>query len=159
VPNEIKPPALDPVTIEPRTGTSYPAQFAGPVENRQKRALGDPLGLTQFGVNLVTLPPGCWSSLRHWHSAEDEFVYVISGEISLVTNAGEQRLRPGMVAGFPAGNANGHHLINNGSTEATYLEVGTREAEGDEVDYPDIDMMLESSKRPLRFTNREGEPY
>jgi uncharacterized cupin superfamily protein len=119
---------LDPATVTPRVGSIYPAPFAAPLAGREKRALGDPLGLSQFGVNLVTLGPGSWSSQRHWHENEDEFVYVLEGQVTLITDEGEATLRPGMAAGFPAGKEDGHHLINRGNAPARYLEVGTRAA-------------------------------
>jgi uncharacterized cupin superfamily protein len=153
-------PALDPRTVAPRRGSSYPAPFRAAVEHRQKRALGDATGLTQFGVNLVELPPGCWSAQRHWHSHEDEFVYVLDGELTLVTDAGEQVLRAGMAAGFPAGTPDGHHLINRTDRPATYLEVGTRRDEVDEVDYPDIDMAVRHGPDGRQmFVSKSGEPY
>ena len=104
-------PALDPQTVPPRRGSSYPAPFRAAVEVREKRPLGDALGLSQFGVNLVELPPGCWSAQRHWHTHEDEFVYVLDGELTLVTDGGEQVLRPGMAAGFPAGKPDGQRFM------------------------------------------------
>jgi uncharacterized cupin superfamily protein len=126
MPEKPRPPALDPATVAERTGSDYPEPFREAVAGRVKRVLGEPLGLTQFGVNLVTLPPGCWSSQRHWHSHEDEFVFVVAGELTLVTDAGEQVLGPGMAAGFPAGREDGHHLINRSDRPAVYLEVGSR---------------------------------
>ncbi|HET6469342.1 MAG TPA: cupin domain-containing protein [Geminicoccaceae bacterium] len=154
----IRPPAVDPASVPARAGSTYPAAFRGPVEARAKRPLGDALGLTQFGVNLVLLPPGTASSQRHWHAREDEFVYVLEGELTLVTDAGEQTLGPGMAAGFPAGRADGHHLINRGTTPATYLEVGTRSPE-DEVTYSDVDMRLKRTPEGRAYTSRRGEPY
>ena len=152
-------PVLDPESLEPRRGSSYPERFKAEVAAREKRALGDALGLSNFGVNLVTLPPGAWSAQRHWHSAEDEFVYVVAGELTLVTDAGEQRLGPGMTAGFPAGVADGHCLINRSGAPATYLEVGDRRAESDAVEYPDIDLKLEPGPQGRRFVTKAGEPY
>jgi uncharacterized cupin superfamily protein len=151
-------PAIDPATLPARSSSGYPEPFRVAVAGRIKRALGDPFGLSQFGVNLVEMPPGCWSSQRHWHSHEDEFVYVVSGELVLVTDAGEQPMGPGMVAGFPAGRADGHHLINRSDRPAVYLEVGTRIAE-DETVYSDIDM--ESRRRPGGhvYVRKNGEPY
>jgi uncharacterized cupin superfamily protein len=151
--------AVDPATLPARSGSGYPEPFRGAVAGRVKRPLGDPCGLTQFGANLVELPPGCWSSQRHWHSHEDELVYVVSGELTLVTDAGEQQLSAGMIAGFPAGERDGHHLINRSAAPATYLEIGTRIA-GDGAVYSDIDMEL----RPLpegghAFVHKNGEPY
>jgi uncharacterized cupin superfamily protein len=127
--------------VKPRLGTGYPAEYAEPCRTREKRALGDQFGLDQFGVNLTTLPPGCWSSLRHWHSTEDEFIYVLEGEITLIDDHGEHVLRPGMCAGFKAGVANGHHLVNRSTKVAHYLEVGSRMADEDVV-YSDVDMKL-----------------
>lgn len=147
-------PALDPAGLTPRIGTGYPPPYAAPCAAREKRALGDAVGLTQFGVNLVRVPPGVWSAQRHWHTAEDEFVYIVEGELVLVTDAGEQVLRPGMVAGFPAGKADGHHLINRTARDAVYLEVGTRAAK-DDVDYPDCDMQIRNDR--LEYKN--GTPY
>ena len=108
---------------------------------------------------MVELPPGCWSSQRHWHSHEDEFVYVLEGELTLVTDAGEQVLRAGMAAGFPAGQPDGHHLINRTDRPAVYLEVGTRREDVDEVDYPDIDMAVRQGPDGQRFVKKSGEPY
>jgi uncharacterized cupin superfamily protein len=152
-------PALDPQTVPARRGSSYPAPFRAEVESRQKRPLGDALGLSQFGVNLVLLPPGCWSSQRHWHTHEDEFVYVLEGELTLVTDAGEQVLNAGMAAGFAAGKPDGHHLINRTDRPATYLEVGTRRDDVDEVDYSDIDMAVRHRDGAQVFVRKNGEPY
>jgi uncharacterized cupin superfamily protein len=149
---------LDPKSVTPRLGSTYPPPFGDPIAGREKRALGDALELTQFGVNLVTLAPGAWSSQRHWHANEDEFVYVLEGEVRLVTDEGEAILGPGMVAGFPAGNANGHHLINRSDQPALYLEVGTR-APREEAQYSDIDMMVRKSDGHFVFTRKNGEPY
>ena len=158
MPADVKPPAVDPAVLDVREGTNYPAALAGPCAARRKRALGDALGLSHFGVNLVELPPGTWSSLRHWHANEDEFVFVLEGEIALVTDAGEQVLRPGIAAGFPAGRADGHHLINRGPTTAVYLEVGDRAA-AETVDYPDCDMRLVRRGRERTVTRRNGDPF
>jgi uncharacterized cupin superfamily protein len=153
-----QPPAFDAMAVTPRTGSSYPAPFRAACERRIKRALGDAAGLTQFGVNLVHLHPGDWSGQRHWHSHEDEFVYVLAGELTLVSDAGEQTLGPGMAAGFPAGAPDGHCLINRGGVVAVYLEVGDR-SNDDRVEYPDIDLVGEPTGGGLRFTDRKGEPY
>jgi uncharacterized cupin superfamily protein len=153
-----QPPAFDPMDVAVRTGSSYPAPFRAVCATRIKRALGDVAGLSRFGVNLVHLNPGDWSAQRHWHSHEDEFVYVLEGELTLVTDAGEQILAPGMAAGFPAGVEDGHCLVNRGSAVAAYLEVGDRTRE-DVVRYPDIDLIAETQPGGRRFTNRKGEPY
>jgi len=151
--------AIDPQEIEPRTGSGYPEPFRQNVVSRRKRALGDAFGLTRYGVNLVELPPATWSSQRHWHTQEDEFIVVVSGELTLVTDEGEQLLTPGMVAGFPAGDRNGHHLINNSEGVACYLEIGDRNAQ-DEVFYPDIDLLYKMDDNGDHvFTNRDGVPY
>jgi uncharacterized cupin superfamily protein len=151
--------ALDPRTLPERRGSGYPEPFRRAVADRVKRALGDAFGLTQFGVNLVHLPPGCWSSQRHWHSHEDEFVFIVEGELVLVTEAGERPMRPGMVAGFPAGRADGHHLINRSDRPATYLEIGSRRRDADEVVYSDIDMELRLRGGNHAFVRKNGEPY
>lgn len=150
-------PKLDLSTIPLRTGTDYPEQFAGHMKGRIRQALGDAGGLTQFGVNLLQLPPGSWSAQRHWHSAEDEFVYIVSGEVVLVTDEGEQTLRAGDCAAFPAGAANGHHLVNRSHAVAVCLEVGTRNPTTDRVVYPDIDMLDD----PVQdcYTHKGGTPY
>jgi uncharacterized cupin superfamily protein len=156
---KLRSPALDPRSVAPRRGSSYPEPFRAAVAGREKRPLGDAVGLSQFGVNLVELPPGCWSSQRHWHSHEDEFVYVLEGELTLVTDAGEQILRPGMAAGFPAGKPDGHHLINRTERPATYLEVGSRRDNLDECDYPDIDMAVRHRDGRQMYVNKSGESY
>lgn len=141
-----------------RRGSGYPTPFDAPCAARQKRALGDVFGLTDYGVNLVTLPPGTWSSQRHWHSQEDELIYVLEGEPVLVTDAGRTTLKPGMCAGFPAGSGDGHHLRNETEAPVVYLEVGSRRAD-DAVDYPDIDMRVERRAAGGRFSHKDGTPY
>jgi uncharacterized cupin superfamily protein len=148
----------EPEQVEARRSTGYPAPFAKDVEGRIKRALGDAGGLTQFGVNLTTLEPGAMSAQRHWHRTEDEFVYILAGELTLITDAGTETLHPGMAAAFPAGKADGHHLVNQSSEPATYLEVGTRSADDDAV-YPDIDLLCEKRGGKLRYLHKSGEPY
>ncbi len=155
---KLKPPALDPATLAPQIGSDYPQPFDKPCARRERRSLGDPLALSQFGVNLLTLPPGAWSSQRHWHSEEDEFVFVLDGEVALITDAGEQRLGPGMAAGFPAGRRDGHHLINRGDRPALVLEVGTR-TKGEHAEYSDIDMRVEEKDGSSRYMHKNGEPY
>jgi len=150
--------ALDPATVETRSGSGYPAPYREAVMRREKRALGDALGLSHFGVNLVRLPPGAASSQRHWHSAEDEFVYIVEGEVELVTDAGPQRLTAGMVAGFPAGRPDAHQLINRSDRDVIYLEVGDRQA-GDEIDYPDIDLRLLHRNGRDFFAHKDGTPW
>ncbi len=152
-------PVLDPATLEPRLGSSYPEPFRAAVAGREKRKLGDVLGLSNFGVNLVRLLPGSASSQRHWHSHEDEFVYVLDGEITLLTDAGAQVLSAGMVAGFPAGRADGHQLVNRSDRDALYLEVGDRSPATDEVTYPDIDMRLRTVNGEYQFQHKDGTAY
>lgn len=147
----------DPSKLEGRRSTIYPAEFAKGFEGRIKRALGNAGGLTQFGVNLTTLEPGAVSAHRHWHAREDEFVYVIEGELTLITDDGEETLGQGMAATFPAGEANGHMLVNRTGAPATYLEVGTRSPDED-AEYPDIDLHLRRRGGTNVFTRKSGEP-
>ncbi len=150
--------AFDPQTLKPRIGSGYPDPFHKTAKDREKRALGDAAGLTQFGVNLVRLPPGAWSSQRHWHSDEDELVYVLEGELTLITDAGDELLKPGMAAGFPRGKPNGHHFINRSSQAAVYLEIGTRS--DDEVcSYPDIDLHLVTENGKWVWLHKDGRRY
>jgi uncharacterized cupin superfamily protein len=148
----------DPLRLPGRRSTIYPKPFDEGFDKRVKRALTEGLGLTQFGVNLTTLEPGGKSAHRHWHACEDEFIYVLSGELTLVTDEGEQTLKPSMAVGFPAGEKNGHQLINNSGEPATYLEIGTR-AVNDEATYPDIDLKAEKRDGRFRFFKKSGEPY
>jgi len=151
-------PVLDPASVAPRIGSGYPEPLRELCAAREKRVLGDPLGLKSFDVNLVRLPPGAASALRHWHSLEDEFVMVLEGEATLVTDAGERILAPGMAAGFPAGKPDGHHLVNRGSRDAVYLEVGDRRP-GDEVAYPDDDLAAVWSDGRRVPMHKDGTPY
>ncbi|HTI66386.1 MAG TPA: cupin domain-containing protein [Caulobacteraceae bacterium] len=140
-----------------RFGTAYPPPFDAPCSARRRWKLGDAAGLTQFGVNLLRLPAGAWSSQRHWHTAEDEFVWVLEGEVVLVTDAGEEVLGPGDCAGFKAGDPDGHHLQNRSGREAVLLEVGGRHPREDAVDYPDIDLKLVEGVGA--FLHKDGTPY
>lgn len=152
-------PKIDLATAPAGAGTRYPAPFAGPCQARRWLRLGDAAGLTQFGVNLVTLPPGTWSSQRHWHEREDEFVYVVEGALVLVTDGGELELGPGDAAGFPAGARDGHHLQNRSERDAKFLVVGTR-TEDDRGEYPDIDLTF--ARGPgggAVFRRRDGSVY
>jgi uncharacterized cupin superfamily protein len=149
-------PKIDLESAPVRTGTSYPPPHDAPCLNRARRQLGDAAGLTQFGVNLLTLPPGAWSSQRHWHSHEDEFVWVLAGEGVLITDAGEQPLRPGDCAGFPAGARDGHHIQNRSDRELVLLEVGSRREE-DACDYPDIDLYAPAGSDG--YTHKDGRAY
>jgi uncharacterized cupin superfamily protein len=154
----LKSPALDPRSLPPQNDSGYPEPFRSRVLPREKRRLGDALGLVKFGVNLTTLPPGKESSMRHWHSHEEEFIFVLEGEVVLRTDAGEQTLVAGTCAGFRAGANDGHQLVNRSSKPAVYLEVGTRD-EADAVVYPDVDLLWDPAVNPNRFTHRDGRPY
>lgn len=145
-------------SLPARRGSGYPAPFDGPCAGRSKHALGDAFGLADFGANLVTLPPGAWSSQRHWHSAEDELIYVLEGAPTLITEAGRTQLGPGMCAGFPKGAADGHHLVNETATPVVYLEVGSRRAH-DDVEYSDIDMRVRGRAQGGGFSRKDGTPY
>ena len=149
-------PKLDLTSIPESKGSSYPAPFDKEPAKRVRQRLGDAGGLTQFGVNLLHLPPGAWSSQRHWHSAEDEFVYVISGEVVLITDKGEEVLRAGDCAAFPSNSPDGHHLVNKNPTTAVCLEIGTRKTD-DFTRYPDIDMVFDP--KVGWYTRRDGTRY
>jgi uncharacterized cupin superfamily protein len=138
-------------------GSGYPAPFDQPCAARVRQRLGASAGLTDFGVNLMRLPPGTWSSQRHWHAAEDEFVFVVEGEVVLVTDSGEETLRPGDCAGFKAGVKDGHHLQNRSPRDALVLEVGSRKAH-DEGEYSDIDMRFTRAGAGS-FAHKDGTPY
>lgn len=140
-----------------RSGSNYPAEFARRVAGRFKRPLGDLFGIESFGVNLTTLAPGAQSSVRHRHVVQDEFVYLLLGELVLVHDGGETVLTAGMCAGFRrAGTA--HHLVNRSPAQAAYLEIGDRQP-GDSADYPDDDLVAVRSEEGWRFTRKDGTPY
>jgi uncharacterized cupin superfamily protein len=150
--------ALDPITIAPAIGSGYPAGFAASTANRQKRALTGALGLTQFGANITELPPGDATALRHWHSREDEFVYVLAGEATLVSDDGPQTLSAGMCAGFPAGVPDGHCIENRSDAPVVILEVGSRD-QRDEGNYPDVDLHCPPGRYTgVKFTRKDGTP-
>jgi uncharacterized cupin superfamily protein len=149
-------PALDPLTVDERRGSGYPEPFRSRMGDRVKRRLGDACGLTRFGVNLVTLGPGGQSALRHWHTREDEFVYVLEGEVVLVTDAGEQRLHAGQCAGYPAGSGDAHHFINRSGKPARYLEIGNRD-DADTAYYPDDDLKFADTGDA--YVHKDGRPY
>jgi uncharacterized cupin superfamily protein len=152
--------AVEAAALPPaRAARGYPEPFAARVAGRERRVLGDAFGLTRFGVNMTRLPPGGMSALRHTHSREDEFIYVLEGEPVLVTNVGETALRPGMCAGFQAGSGDAHHLINRSGSDVVYLEVGDRDP-GDTVIYPDDDIGRALSPEGSRvFVHKDGRPY
>jgi uncharacterized cupin superfamily protein len=147
---------IDQRAVSVKVGSSYPAPLDEPCRERRRAALGDAAGLSQFGVNLLTLPPGVWSSQRHWHSAEDEFVWVLDGEVVLVTETGEEVLRAGDCAGFRAGVADGHHLQNRTQNTARVLEVGSRRPDRDVAEYPDVDLRWVGNGAPTR---KDGSRY
>jgi len=154
------PVALSASEVPPRkTRSAYPEQFVPRIGGRIKRPLGDQFGLTIFGVNLTTLPPGAMSALRHAHTRQDEFIYVLEGTPTLITDAGEMLLGPGMCAGFKCGTGDAHHLVNRSQTDVVYLEVGDRTL-GDEAAYPDDDIVAtKTSDGSRKFTRKDGTPY
>ena len=149
-------PKIDLASVKVRRGTGYPPPFDAACAQRTRQRLGDAGGLRDFGVNLMRLPPGGWSSQRHWHSHEDEFVYVLEGTLTLVEDGGETVLQAGDCAAFPKGTGNGHHLINKSVAMAIYLEAGSRNAQ-DLTTCSDIDM--KSSNADGRFVHKDGTPY
>ena len=150
-------PALDPMSVPPRSSSGYPEPYRSRVLPREKRALGDALGLTRIGINLTTLAPGKESSMRHWHTHEEEFVFVLSGEVVLITDGGEQVLTAGMCAGFPL-NQDGHHLINRSAEPATYLEISNRDTR-DGAHYSDVDLRYHGADAAVKFTHKDGSNY
>ena len=148
---------LDLAAIALETGCNYPPPFDAPCLGSTWRRLGRAAGLTAFGINLSRIPPGVWSSQRHWHSHEDEFVFVLEGELALVTDSGEEILRAGDCAAFKAGDTDGHHLINRSGADAVVLEVGNSDTERDRCVYSDIDMVAEPGVEP--YLHRDGAPY
>ena len=155
--SKLRPPALDPAAVPEQRGSGYPEPYRSRMGERVKRRLGDAGGLPRFGVNLVTLGPGGQSALRHWHTQEDEFVYVLDGEVVLVTDAGEQVLQAGDCAGYPAGNSDAHHFINRSGAPARYLEVGNREPT-DTAFYPDDDLMYAENETG-GYVHKDGRPF
>jgi uncharacterized cupin superfamily protein len=153
-------PKIDISRAPQNTGSRYPAPFDEPCRERAWRRIGDAAGLTQFGVNLLTLKPGVWSSQRHWHAAEDEFVWVVAGEVALVDDSGEQQLGPGDCTGFRAGDRNGHHFINRSNRDAVLLVVGGRN-DADHGEYPDIDMKFLPGRYAGKggYVRKDGTPY
>ena len=146
--------ALD---LPSRRGSDYPAPHDVPCRERVRRTLGDVFGLSQFGVNLLELAPGAWSSQRHWHERQDELVYVLEGDATVVTDEGETMLSAGMVAGFRAGSGNGHHIVNRSNAVVRLLEVGTRTAE-ETAHYSDIDMMYREDADTGGYFTKDGRP-
>ena len=155
---EDKPKAIAALSVVPRFSTIYPAEYAGAVQGRLKRALGDQFGLTQYGVNLTELAPGAASSVRHWHKVEDEFIYALEGEVVLVDDDGEHLLTPGMCAGFKANVPNGHQLVNRSQAPARYLEIGTR-SPNETATYPDADMVGIKTGGVFTVTRKDGSAF
>ena len=153
-------PKIDPATVPVVRGSKYPPPFDEPCRARENRQLGVAAGLTHFGVNLTRLPPGAWSSQRHWHAREDELVYVLEGEVTLVDDSGEHVLGVGDAAGFKAGERNGHHLQNRSQRDAVLLTVGTRD-DADSGEYPDVDMKFLPGRYSGGggYTRKDGRKY
>ena len=152
------PPAILASEVPARSTSAYPEPFASRVKGRVKHALGDFFGLKNFGVNLTRLPPKMMSSVRHTHAKQDELVYILEGNPTLVTNEGRTQLRPGMCAGFRAGNGNAHHLINETDRDVLYLEIGDR-TPGETATYPDDDLALQVIDGKFRYFHKDGTPY
>ena len=156
--SKLKAPAVDPRELPEQSTTGYPEPYRSRVAGRHRRRLGDAVGLKNFGVNLTRLDPGAESSMRHWHAKQDEFIYVLEGEVTLVTDVGRQKLTPGMAAGFPAGKSDGHQLVNETSGPVLYLEIGDR-ARDDGATYSDVDMAARIVDGKWVFTHKDGSPY
>jgi uncharacterized cupin superfamily protein len=151
-------PKIDIANVKTETQSGYPDPFNAAVAGRERKRLGNAVGLDQFAVNLTRLKPGSQSSQRHWHETEDELVYVLEGELALCENGGETVLKAGDAAAWKAGVANGHCLINRSNQDAVYLEIGTRQANG-RAEYPDIDLVNTKVDGVQRFLHKSGEPY
>jgi uncharacterized cupin superfamily protein len=151
-------PKLDIDGLPLDTRTNYPPPFDRVVHGRERRRLGNAAGLDQFGVNLTTLRPGAASALRHWHEKEDEFVYVLEGEVVLIEDDGETMLKAGDAAAFKANSGNGHHLVNRTTSDAIYLEIGTR-SKYERVEYPDVDLLVVRDEQGMRYTHKNGDSY
>lgn len=151
-------PKIDIAGMDWKGGSGYPDPFGKRVEGRERKRLGNAIGLDQYGVNLTRLKPGAMSALRHWHENEDEFVYVLDGDLVLIEDEGETLLRPGDAAGFKAGVANGHCLVNRSDRDALFLEVGTR-APTERAHYPDDDLFAEKDASGFRFLHKDRSPY
>jgi uncharacterized cupin superfamily protein len=151
-------PKIDIAKLPVDARTNYPAPYHTVVVGRERKRLGNAAGLDQFGVNLTTLKPGASSALRHWHHNEDEFVYMLSGEVVLIEDAGETVLHAGDAAGFKANSRDGHHLVNRTKADAVYLEVGTR-SKHERVEYPEADLAVVRDDKGARYTHKNGDPY
>lgn len=151
-------PKIDMTNLALDTRTGYPAPFDRLVVGRERRRLGNAAGLDQFGVNLTRLKAGAASAQRHWHEKEDEFVYILDGEVVLIEDGGEWLLKAGEAAGFKANSGDGHHLVNRSHYDVLYLEVGTR-SKHERVEYPDVDLMVIRDDQGARYTHKNGKPY
>jgi uncharacterized cupin superfamily protein len=151
-------PKIDIASLPVDTRTGYPEPLNRVVMGRERKRLGNAVGLDQFGVNLTTLKPGAASALRHWHEKEDELIYVLQGEIALVEDDGETVLKPGDAAGFKANTPNGHQLINRSHSDAVYLEIGTR-SKTETAHYPDVDLVAIRDEKGMRYTRKNGESH
>jgi uncharacterized cupin superfamily protein len=151
-------PKIDISKLPTDTRTGYPPPYDRAVVGRERKRLGNAAGLDQFGVNLTTLKPGASSALRHWHEREDEFIYVLEGELVLIEDGGETLLKPGDAAGFKANDPNGHHLVNRSGRDAVLLEIGTR-SKHERAEYSDVDLLVIRDDEGMRYTRKNGEPY
>jgi uncharacterized cupin superfamily protein len=147
---------IDLSAVPAQTGCNYPVPFDAPCQAQSSQRLARFAGLTRFGVNLTVIEPGAWSSQRHWHTLEDEFVWVLEGELTLITDAGEERLGPGDCAAFKAGDRDGHHLVNKSGRPAKVLEIGNANP-ADTCTYPDIDMIANPGREA--YQHRDGTDY
>lgn len=148
-------PKIDVASVPARSGSAYPSPYDAEVEGRTSQRLGDAGGLTQFGANLVTLQPGAKASLRHWHQEQDEFLWVTDGALTLIDDTGETLMFAGEAAAFPAGDANGHHMVNRSDAPGSFLVIGTR-TPTETAHYSDVDMMGRSADGAFKFTRRDG---
>jgi uncharacterized cupin superfamily protein len=153
-------PKIDIAKLPTDTRTGYPPPYDRVVVGRERKRLGNAVGLNQFGVNLTTLKPGAASALRHWHEQEDELVFILEGEVVLIEDDGETLLKPGDAAGFKANSGIGHHLVNRSDRDVVYLEIGTR-SKHERAHYsdPDVDLMVVRDDKGARYTHKNGEPY
>jgi len=149
---------IDLASVPIKTGSAYPIPFQSQVAGRTKQKVGAAAGLTHFGVNWVTLAPGATSALRHWHEQQDEFIYIASGTATLITDDGAHAMTAGMMAGFPAGEAKGHHLVNRSDRPVIYLEIGDRTTP-ERVHYPDDNLVGTSDRGQWQFFDKAGNPY
>ncbi|MDR3421007.1 MAG: cupin domain-containing protein [Xanthobacteraceae bacterium] len=151
-------PKIDIAKLPVDSRSTYPEPFNRLVAGRERKRLGNAAGLDQFGINLTTLKPGAASALRHWHEKEDEFVYILEGEVMLIEDQGETVLKPGDAAGFKANVRNGHHLVNKSGRDAVYLEIGTR-SKHERAEYSDVDMLVIRDETGARYTHKDGKSY